>query len=151
MTVRSKLASLYEIDYEQWLEQTINFLKNNRLEELDLEHLIEELEELGRRDKLTVESFLEQIIRHLLLLHFWTEENDYNANHWQAEIMSFRTQINEYLTQNLRNHLLVNQSKIYQKALKYVRQKTGYNVTFPEECPYTLAQLLEQDWLPRVS
>jgi len=48
MTIRSKLTSLYEIDNEQWLEQTINLLKNNRLEELDLEHLIEELEELSR-------------------------------------------------------------------------------------------------------
>jgi len=48
MTIRSKLTSLYEIDNEQWLEQTINLLKNNRLEELDVEHLIEELEELSR-------------------------------------------------------------------------------------------------------
>ena len=148
MTVRSKLTSLYEIDNEQWLEQTINLLKNNRLEELDLEHLIEELEELSRRDKLTVESFLEQIIRHLLLYQYWTEQNDDNSNHWKAEIMSFRTQTNEYLNQNLRNHLLTNQSKIYEKALKYVRQKTGYKITFPKECPYSLEQLLEKNWLP---
>ena len=148
MTIRSKLTSLYEIDNEQWLEQTINLLKNNRLEELDLEHLIEELEELSRRDKLTVESFLEQIIRHLLLYQYWTEQNDYNSNHWKAEIMSFRTQINEYLSQNLRNHLLTNQSKVYEKALKYVNQKTGYKITFPKECPYSLEQLLEKNWLP---
>lgn len=148
MTVRSKLTSLYEIDNEQWLEQTINLLKNNRLEELDLEHLIEELEELSRRDKLTVESFLEQIIRHLLLYQYWTEQNDDNSNHWKAEIMSFKTQINEYLSQNLRNHLLTNQSKIYEKALKYVRQKTGYKITFPKECPYSIEQLLEKNWLP---
>jgi predicted unusual protein kinase regulating ubiquinone biosynthesis (AarF/ABC1/UbiB family) len=148
MTIRSKLTSLYEIDNEQWLEQTINLLKNNRLEELDLEHLIEELEELSRRDKLTVESFLEQIIRHLLLYQYWTEQNDYNSNHWKAEIMSFRTQINEYLNQNLRNHLLINQSKVYEKALKYVKQKSGYKITFPKECPYSLEQLLEKNWLP---
>ena len=148
MTANSKLTSLYEIDNEQWLAQTITFLKNNQLEELDLEHLIEELEELSRRDKLAVESFLEQIIRHLLLLQFWQEQNDYNSNHWKAEILSFRTQLNEYLTQNLRNHLLANQSRVYQKALKYVRQKTGYNVTFPEECPYSMEQLLGKNWLP---
>lgn len=148
MTANSKLTSLYEIDNEQWLTQTITLLKNNRLEELDLEHLIEELEELSRRDKLAVESFLEQIIRHLLLLQFWQEQNYYNSNHWKAEILSFRTQLNEYLTKNLRNHLLANQSRVYQKALKYVRQKTGYNVTFPEECPYSMEQLLGKNWLP---
>ena len=148
MTVRNKLTSLYEIDNEQWLEQTINLLKNKQLEELDLEHLIEELEALSRRDKKTVERFLEQIIRHLLLLQYWTAEYKYNSNHWRAEIMSFRTQLNEDLTQNLRNHLQDNQAKIYEKALKYVRQKTGYNIIFPEQCPYTLEQLLEINWLP---
>ena len=128
----SELKSLYDINNDQWLNITIKLLKENRLGELDVEHLIEELEELGRRDKLTVESFLEQIMRHLLLLQYWTEQKDYNANHWQAEIMSFRTQINEYLTTNLRKHLYNNQRKVYQKALRYVRQKTGYSLTFPE-------------------
>ncbi|EDX76583.1 conserved domain protein, putative [Coleofasciculus chthonoplastes PCC 7420] len=75
----------------------------------------------------------------------------YNANHWQAEIMSFRTQINEDLTQNLRNHLQENQVKIHEKALNYVKQKTGYEVNFPENCPYTLDQLLEINWLPEKS
>ena len=147
MTKISELSSLYETDNEQWFEQTLELLKEKRLESLDLEHLIEELEAVGRRDRLTVESFLEQIIRHLLLLQYWQSESDYNANHWQAEIMSFRTQINEYLTQK-RNNLEERQSKVYQKALKYVRKKTGMMVSFPEDCPYTLEQLLDEDWLP---
>ncbi len=142
MTIISNLTSLYEIEYEQWLATTINLLKESRFNELDKEHLIEELEELSRRDKKTVERFLEQIIRHLLLLQYWTAEYEYNANHWQAEIMSFRTQLNEDLTQNLRNHLEENQAKVYEKALKYVKQKTGYKIVFPEICPYTLEDLL---------
>lgn len=97
---------------------TSKLLKEKRLDELDLTHLIEELEELGRRNKLTVESFLEQIMRYLLLLQYWTEQQNYNANHWQAEIMSFRTQLQEYLTTNLRKHLDKNQAKVYQKALR---------------------------------
>lgn len=151
MTVNMNLASLYDLEYEQWLARTISLLKENRFNELDKDHLIEELEDLSRREKKTVERFLEQIIRHLLLWQYWTAEHDYNANHWQAEIMSFRTQINEDLTQNLRNHLQDNQVKIYEKALNYVKQKTGYEVDFPEKCPYTLDQLLEMNWLPEKS
>ena len=151
MTVNMNLASLYDIEYDQWLVQTISLLKENRFNELDKDHLINELEYFSRRDKKTVERFLEQIIRHLLLWQYWTAEHDYNANHWQAEIMSFRTQINEDLTQNLRNHLQENQVKIYEKALNYVKQKTGYEVDFPENCPYTLDQLLEMNWLPEKS
>ncbi|WP_446355412.1 DUF29 domain-containing protein [Coleofasciculus sp. G2-EDA-02] len=151
MTVNMNLASLYDVEYDQWLALTISLLKENRFNELDKEHLIEELEDLSRREKKTVERFLEQIIRHLLLWQYWTAEHDYNANHWQAEIMSFRTQINEDLTQNLRNYLQENQVKIYEKALNYVKQKTGYDVDFPENCPYTLDQLLEMNWLPEKS
>ncbi|BAZ80435.1 MAG: DUF29 domain-containing protein [Sphaerospermopsis kisseleviana] len=149
MKITDDLASLYEIEYDQWLEQTIKFLKQNQWEKLDKDHLIEELEELSRREKKTLERFLEQIIRHLLLLQYWHNEYDYNANHWQAEILSFRTQINEDLTKNFKNHLQENQSIIYEKALKYVRQKTGYNISFPESCPYTLEQLLDINWLPK--
>ncbi|MEQ9548793.1 MAG: DUF29 domain-containing protein [Coleofasciculus sp. G3-WIS-01] len=145
------LASLYDIEYDQWLTQTINLLKENRFNELDKDHLIEELEYLSRREKKTVEQFLEQIIRHLLLWQYWTAEHDDNANHWPAEIMSFRTQINEDLTQKFRNYLQENQVKIYEKALNYVKQKTGCEVNFPENCPYTLDQLLEMNWLPEKS
>ena len=37
---------------------------------------------------------------------------------------------------------------IYQDAIGYVREKTGFFVDFPEECPYTLEQLLDKKWLP---
>ncbi len=83
----------------------------------------------------------------MLLLQYWTVEYEYNVNHLLAEIISFRTKINEYLTQNLRNYLQENQAKVYEKALKYVRQKTGYEMIFPENCPYSLEQLLDMNWL----
>ena len=148
MTVKSNLISLYENEYEQWLVQTVNLLKENRFNELDTEHLIEELEELSRREKKTFERFLEQIIRHLLLLQYWNVESENNLNHQLAEIISFRTEINEDLTQNLRNYLQEKQAKVYEKALKYVRQKTGYEIIFLENCPYGLEQLLDMNWLP---
>ena len=148
MNQTNELYSLYEIDNEKWLQQTLQMLKEKQLESLDIEHLIEELEELSRRDKKTVERFLEQIIRHLLLLQYWTAEEQYNQNHWRAEIMSFRNQINEDITQNLYNYLQENQEKIYEKALKYVKQKTGMVVNFPENCPYSLEQILNENWYP---
>lgn len=52
------LKELYEIDEHLWLEETIKLLKTNHLKELDLENLIEELENLGRRDKAKVASLL---------------------------------------------------------------------------------------------
>jgi hypothetical protein len=136
------LKQLYEIDDNLWLEKTIELLKENRLDELDLENLIEELESLGRRDKSKVASLLEQIIRHLLLLEYWEKERERNANHWRGEIYTFRTQLERELTTNLRNYLDSELDSIYHKALGYVRIKTNYSVDFPDICPYSLTELL---------
>ncbi len=148
MTVGTNLTSLYDLDYERWLSRTIELLKEERWSELDREHLIEELEELGRRDKKSAERLLEQVIRHLLFLQYWKKEYNYNSNHWKAEIASFRTQLNEDLTSNLLNHLVENEASVYQKALNYVIQKTGGGISFPAECPYSIQQLLDRNWLP---
>jgi hypothetical protein len=141
------LKQLYEIDDNLWLEQTIDLLKQNKLNELDLENLIEELESLARRDKLAMANLLEQIIRHLLLLQYWASEYDRNYRHWQSEIISFRTQINRRITTNFYNYLSQNLSQIYTSSRKYVQAKSGLD-KFPGECPYTLEQLLDEDWFP---
>ncbi|MTJ55410.1 DUF29 domain-containing protein [Anabaena sp. UHCC 0253] len=147
MTVNTDLQSLYEIDESLWLEETIVLLKEKRFQDLDLNNLIEELEALGKRDKNAVASLLEQIIRHLLLLQYWTEQYEMNGNHWQTEIVGFRNQIERLLTNNLQNYLNSELEKIYISALKYVKQKTRFKINFPEHCPYSLEQLLDENYL----
>lgn len=142
------LKQLYEVDDDQWLEQTINLLKNHQFQQLDLDNLIEELEDLGREKKNAVASPLEQIIRHLLLLQYWTTEAEYNTVHWQEEIYNFRTQLRRTITTNLRKYLEDELTSIYQDALGFVKIKTTNSVTFPTECPYSLEQLLDRSWLP---
>jgi hypothetical protein len=148
MPVITQLKKLYEIDDSLWLEETIELLKQKQFEQLDLENLIEELEDLGSEKKNAVEILLEQLIRHLLLCQYWTTEAEINSNHWKAEIIGFRSQLERRLTTNLRNHLLDRLPKIYQAGFKYVNQKTNFTVDFPQECPYTLDQLLDENWLP---
>ncbi len=94
-----------------------------------------------------MESLLEQIIRHLLLLEYWTNEYDRNYRHWESEIVSFRNQINKRMTKNFYNHLQSNITEIYQDACLYVEKKSGIN-NFPNCCPYTLDQLLDKNWFP---
>jgi len=142
------LKQLYELDDAQWLEETVNLLKKHQFQQLDLDNLIEELEDLGREKKNAVASLLEQIIRHLLLLQYWTKESEYNAVHWQEEIYNFRTQLGRKITTNLRNYLEKELNSIYQDALGFVKIKTVNSVVFPLDCPYSLEQLLDRSWLP---
>ena len=143
-----QLKQLYELDDSQWLGETISLLRNHQFQQLDLEHLIEELEDLGKEKKNAVASLLEQVIRHLLLLQYWTKETEYNTINWQEEIYNFRTQLRRKMTANLRNYLEEELNSIYQDALGFVKIKTVNTVIFPSQCPYSLEQLLDRSWLP---
>lgn len=141
------LKKIYEFDDAQWLEETVKLLKNRQFPELDLENLIEELEDLGKEKKNSVASLLEQIVRHLLLLQYWTTESEYNAVHWQGEIYTFRIQLRRKLTTNLHNYLDSELDSIYKDALGFVKINSKNSVIFPQKCPYSLDQLLDIEWL----
>jgi hypothetical protein len=147
ITEKINLKELYEIDDYLWIQETVKLLKEKQFNQLDLENLIEELEDWGSEKKHAIESLLEQIIRHLLLLEYWASEYEQNRNHWRAEIVSFRTQINKKITTNFYNYLNQNLAEIYDDARLYVIEKSSLE-TFPEQCPYTLDQLLDKHWFP---
>ncbi|WP_107667912.1 DUF29 domain-containing protein [Cyanothece sp. BG0011] len=147
MLTVTDLKQLYEIDDYQWLEETVKRLRNKQFNNLDLDNLIEELEDLGREKKNAVASLLDQIIRHLLLLQYWEAEKEYNSTHWQCEIYTFRVQLRRKLTTNLCNYLEAELNNIYQDALGFVKIKTQNKVNFPSQCPYSIEQLLDQEWL----
>jgi hypothetical protein len=148
MNVAIQLNELYEIDDHQWLLETIELLKQKNFTKLDVENLIEELEYLARKDKATVKSLLQQLMIHILLLQYWTNEYEKNKNHWQSEVLTFRDQLQDRLTTNLKNYLIEEMDTIYKRALKQVQIKTDYQVNFPQDSPYTLEQLLSETFLP---
>lgn len=118
------LSSIYEKDYQQWLDETVLSLKNRQVDGLDYEHLIEELEVLGREQKNVVESLVIQIIQHLLFYRYWQSEREDNERHWRGELIDFRTQLELRLTTNLRNHLSNHLDYLYGKAKKMAEVKT---------------------------
>jgi len=123
--------------------------KNNHSNELDLESLSRVLENLVRETKRSGKSYLRQIIIHLLFIEYWESEK-INRCHWAAEIVNFRSELETDMTTNLKKHLDLVKENIYQKALKYVIKKTELNKTlFPIQCPYSLEQLLDDDWFPQ--
>ena len=144
-----KTRDLYELDYLAWYEKTLEQLKNNHSNELDLESLSEVLENLVRDTKRSGESYLRQIIIRLLLIEYWESEK-INRCHWAAEIVNFRSELETDMTTNFKKHLDLVKENIYQKALKYAIKKTELNKTlFPIQCPYSLEQLLDDDWFPK--
>jgi hypothetical protein len=146
---QNQLKQLYEIDDYLWLEETIKILKTKDLQNLDIENLIEELESLGRNDLNKVRSLLRQIIINILLLEYWQQEYERNYHHWRGEIIAFRDDLNNNLTTTLKNKLIQELENIYNVAVKIVSTKTGLSKNvFPENCPYSLEQLLDDNCYP---
>lgn len=148
--IQHQLKTLYQEDQSLWLTEIIKLLRENRLEELDIENLIEELESVGRSEKSAVKSLLLQIMIHLLLYNFWEQERERNGNHWMGEVITFRVQLEDRLTTNLKNYLLEDLDKIYENARLIVKKKTQLN-HLPTQCPYSFTELLEKEWFPSIN
>ncbi|MFM6312873.1 MAG: DUF29 domain-containing protein, partial [Dolichospermum sp.] len=77
---------IYEQDYPEWLDITLNQLQNRDLENIDWEHLIEEIYTLGNEQRRKVDSYLLRLLIHLLLYNYWQSEKDWCGRGWAKEI-----------------------------------------------------------------
>ena len=67
-------VSLYSLDYHLWILNTAEALKAQNFSALDLEHLVDEVLALSRREKKRLKSLLRRLIEHLLKLQYWDAE-----------------------------------------------------------------------------
>jgi len=141
-------VSLYEQDYVEWLDATLEQLQNRDLKDLDWTNLIEEVEALGSEQRHKVESYLRQLLKHLLLYQYWESEKAYCAKDWLEEIDDFRNELEILLrSKTLSNYTFSILETAYQRARHSAKTKSDLNI-FPVNCPYSMEQILDPDWFP---
>jgi hypothetical protein len=84
--------SLYEQDYYLWLQTTANQLRQRKFAEVDLANLIEEIESVGRSEKLALASNLQIVLMHLLKYKYQPEKR---SNSWLFTIFEHRDRLLE--------------------------------------------------------
>ncbi len=146
------LKNNIDTEYDSWLLEQAQLLRDRDFQHLDIDNLVEELEALVRGEKSSVEQFAYLIMLHLLLIDYWHEQAEWTRNHWEAEITGFRLQLNNKLTTNLRNHLTERLDFLYGKAYLAAVKKTKSSIKgdceasrrhrFPQERQYTLEDIL---------
>ena len=149
--LQTTAKNLYDTDYNLWVMETVDQLKNKNFDAIDLENLIEEVSDLSRRDKRKLESLLRRLFEHLLKLKYWKSQITRNQGHWKGEIRTFRKQINNELktSPSLNRHLLEIFDKCYQDAREIVSDKSQLSInTFPEALIGTMEEVLDENWLP---
>ncbi|OQW92015.1 MAG: hypothetical protein BWK78_02900 [Thiotrichaceae bacterium IS1] len=142
------LSLEYEQDFQGWINQHIVLLKTGKVNELDVEHLIEELEDMGKSNIRELESRLVILIAHLLK---WQFQATQQSGSWRGSIIEQRIQILRLLRKipSLKRELPNAVSDAYADALKLAIKETKLPSTaFPTECPYSIEQLLDEDFYP---
>jgi hypothetical protein len=145
-------TELYEQDFVAWTERQARELRALRASRwngpLDVEHLAEEIEDLGRSQRHACESLLEQIIIHLLKLR--CAKAEVPRAHWANEIDLFRNELQRRLTRTIRQHLATNLDAHYQTAARLntralAREEPDASADIPAECPWSLEDNLSSD------
>jgi hypothetical protein len=86
------LATLYQTDYAAWTRRNAELLRARRFDELDIEHLLEELSDMSKSDRRELYSRLLVLLSHLLKWEFqyralserWRE---FKGDSWRSTII----------------------------------------------------------------
>ena len=141
-------ASLYETDYYAWTLRQTELLRGGNLAEADLQHLAEEIEDMGRNLRRELESRLKVLLAHLLK---WQYQPGYRGNSWRYSIEEQRNELADHLHDNpsLRVKLPEALARSYRNALTLAARETGLaKDSFSSVCPWTLEQVLDPDFWP---
>lgn len=142
------MNTLYDHDFVAWAETTAQLLKAHRWNEVELEALIDEVEDLSRREREALRSNLKVILLHLLK---WEYQPHKRSNSWRSTLREHRERITEAISESPRLKLYPQAvlDDCYRKARLRVADETQISaVAFPQNCPYTLEQMLHEDFLP---
>ncbi len=140
--------TLYERDTYLWCFKQAELLRLRRFSEADLPNIVEELESMGRSLRASLRSSYRLLIAHLLK---WQYQPERRSPSWQVTILRERAHIEgiEGDSGSLKAEAGSLVEQAYRKALKEAQAETGLPLsTFPPDCPYSLDQLRDDDWLP---
>ena len=143
------ISATYEIDYARWIHEQVERLHQGAKEELDLAHIAEEIEDLGKSERRALASHLRNLLVHLLK---WSYQPERRGNSWSASISNAKSEIQQLLMENpsFKQRVLKELLNVqYERARLAATEETGLPLEiFPEECPYTPEQLVDPEFLP---
>jgi hypothetical protein len=140
-TLKPATASLYDEDFAVWTAETARLLRAGLFDEVDIEHVAEEIEDMGKRDKRELHSRLTVLILHLLK---WKRQPE-------STLLAQRAELDRLLedSPSLRRTIAAAIAKVYPDVRQLAESETGLpGAAFPSECPFTTDQILDRAFLP---
>ena len=157
------IDDLYEADFLLWTERQaaeLRGLAKSRRDlpnALDLEHVAEEIEDLGRSELAAVKSYIRQILIHAIKIAA-RPQSDARFN-WAEEIATFRRSLRDRYAPAMRQR--IEMDRLWQDSLEDVDEDFDVRgeaslAARPESCPIELADVIDEtttraDLIDRIS
>jgi hypothetical protein len=144
----------YDDDFYAWTQYQAEVLRSMPTSDnrFDRENVAEEIEAVGRNERDAVRSQVRRILEHFLKLAHSPASDPRGG--WRGSIIDARAELDDRLSPALRQDLAAVLAKLFATARKRVAsdlQDHGEQeaaASLPQQCPYTLDQILEEDWYP---
>jgi Domain of unknown function DUF29 len=146
--VLERQETLYDQDLLAWAEQQAAQLRAGHLDEVDIEHLIEEIEAMAGNLRRELKSRLRVLLAQLLK---WQFQPRRRSRSWAATIAEQRDQIEDLLEESpsLRRELEATARTAWPQARKRAAIETGLpRASFPVDLPYALSRILGDEAAP---
>jgi hypothetical protein len=150
------MSTLYETDFQGWIEEQMELLKKGRFSELDVPNLLEEMVDMGKSHYRELENLLMIILLHLLKWKYQLKQlqetwKEFEGKSWKNTIIEQRYQLHKLLKQNpsLNRFIPQTMKEIYADAVKLAAEETGLDKTvFPTSCPFISKEVLDNSFWP---
>lgn len=143
------MGTPYEKDVVAWAMEQAALLRAGQLSALDIEHIAEEIEDVGKSEERELASRMAVLLAHLLK---WQARPERQGPSWRLTIAEQRRSILRRLdrTPSLRTKLADPewQEDAWGDARGQAAQETGLS-DFPAACPWSMEQVLSAEFLPQ--
>lgn len=137
----------YDTDFYAWTQEQARLLREGQFDALDLMHLSEELEDLGKREKRSLNSHLAILLGHLLKWRY--QPDSPHRKSWHATITIQRRAVAKLLRDNpsLKPQVAGFVADAYPDGIDLAVAETPLDYdAFPKTCPWTEYQILGDFW-----
>ena len=138
----------YEGDFHAWAIAQAALLRAGRMSELDIQHIAEEIEALGRGERRDLVSRLEVLLLHLLK---WSYQPERQGKSWRLTIIEQRERLAGHLRENPSLRAVQDEAlaDAYRYAVLRAERETGLlRDMFPWTCPYSFDEAMDDGfWL----
>ena len=141
-------TQLYDRDFFEWTQCNAALLRAGRFDQADIEHIAEEIHDMGVSQKRELRSRVEVLLVHLLK---WQGQPALRGSSWNNTIEDQRDEIAKLVHEmpSLRPGLAAQLSDVYRYAVrKASREAPLLKGTLPASCPFTLDQILDEEFFP---